>query len=180
MNRRAIVVLAVIGWLGGCGRNAAERAGASEPARRLTGEWDVRFIGTALKRGAVPAARPTEVRGAIALVANRRLENAPGLDTPTNVGTFDLDFTPLGFDLRDPVRAPVALAVASGSDSVRLAMGSGRALPTVMMLGTWADDSLVGEWHADLGRVSGVRGSFVMRRRRSVAGPPDATRMRDR
>lgn len=180
MHRRAIVVLAVLGWLGGCGRNAAERAGASEPARWLTGEWDARFLGTAQKRGAVPAARPTEVRGAIALVANRRLENAPGLDTPTNVGSFDLDFTPLGFDLRDPVRAPVALAAASGSDTVRLAIGSGEALPTVMMLGTWAGDSLVGEWHADLDRVRGVRGTFVMRRRRSVTGWPDATKVRGR
>ena len=115
MCTHVIVLPVAVAWLavvGGCAPDAAAHAGDSEPARRLVGEWDARFRGTILPLGGAPDARAADVRGAVALLPNHRLEDVPGLATPTNVGTFDVDFTPLGFDVRDPARAPTAVARA--------------------------------------------------------------------
>lgn len=153
----------------GCGTDAAARAGDSEPARRLVGQWDARFHVNTLPLGRVTDARRADVIGAVALLPNHGLEDVPGLATPTNVGTFDVDFSALGFDVRDPSRAPAAAARAVGRDSVRLLLGPVGTRPTVVMRGAWAGDSLVGEWRVEVGRTAGASGTFVMARHAAPA-----------
>jgi len=148
-----------------CGDHAAlaERA-ATTRAQRLVGVWDVRFEGEAnlASRGAV-----REARGQIALLANRWLDGSyPRIGTPTDYGTYDVDFTPFGIEPRARGETPTVVAGWIGPDSVQIALTSTVSGMSLELRGRMRNDSVAGVWSYALTRVSDGGGRFSMTRQR--------------
>lgn len=159
----AAIVLAAVACRGGADRWDADAAAT----RRLVGAWDARFRSAEPPIGAPRGARPADVHGVLAFVPNPGLDGLMDIDAPTDVGTFDVVFTPLGFDLRSAGQVPAAVARAVRGDSVELRLGSGSGQPAVWMRGAWAGDSIVGTWSLASARAAGGSGAFVLARHRA-------------
>ena len=138
-----------------------ELAGA--PAQRLVGVWTVAFH---LDRPMMLARTPTrrDVSGTIALIENH--SGSPSfavLPAALHQGTFDIDFTPFGFDPRERGDMPTAVA-RTVTDSVELVLAPEASHITVLMHGRLRGDSISGTWTA-LSHTAGGGGRFIMRRR---------------
>jgi hypothetical protein len=148
-------------------RNASDSAAA----RALVGVWDARFDRTDVVPGRARDAGPPAVRGVLAFVPGRRIGGVAELPDPTNAGTFEVDFIPLGFDPRGPGAVPSALARAWGRDSVVMLLGPGGDRLSVAARGTWAGrDSLAGTWSLVSTRMLFASGTFTMTRHRDTGG----------
>ena len=164
--RSVPIVFLVIATVG-CGDQAAlqERA-ATTRAQRLVGVWDVRIEGEAnLASRADDGTR--EARGQIALLANRWLDGSDsGIDTPTDYGTYDVDFTPFGIEPRARGETPTAVAGWIGQDSVQIVLTSTVTGMTLELRGRAVEDSVAGTWSYRLTRVSDGGGRFSMTRQK--------------
>jgi hypothetical protein len=147
----------------GCSVGRATAADAAA-ARRLVGAWDICFHIADAPPGRLRGGRPVDVRAVLAFAPNHELDALTELDAPTNVGTFDADFTAAGFDGREGGQVPSAAARAWGPDSVVIVLGPGGRHPAVLMRGMWAGDSLLGTWSLVSSRTGWASGSFVMAR----------------
>src|SRR5690348_9838868 len=122
---RTRVCLAAIAALACRERSTPERRPAPERvAQRLVGMWDIVYT---LDHPTLLSGRRSVtdrvVRGRIAFLANRWLDATyTDIGTPTNYGTYDVDFTPFGFHHSDG-QPPTAVAAAFGADSVEVLLG---------------------------------------------------------
>ena len=162
-GRVAIVLLAVAG--ASCSDRAAlERRAAMPRARRLVGVWNVRFEGEP-KLALRGEGASREARGQIAFLANRWLDvSYPGIDTPTDIGTYDVDFTPFGIEPRARGETPTAVAGWLGPDSVQIMLTSTVSGMSLELHGRAVGDSVAGTWSYALTRVAAGSGRFVMAR----------------
>lgn len=163
-------------WLGpavaailACGdRSSVEQGSRVALAERLTGTWDVRFEvdrPPLLTEQDIRSLRVVE--GQLAFLTNRSLDASyPQLATPTNYGTFDVDFSPFGFEARNRHRTPTAVAGWLSADSVEIILAPDENRTIVRMRGRSAGDTVAGVWDVSISRVGGGGGGFVMRRRR--------------
>jgi hypothetical protein len=165
--RRVVCVCAAV--LSACtDRASLERRANAPPAQRLVAAWDVRFDLERSPALAPSTDRARSVTGTLVFVGNRWLDASyPPLRNPTNYGTYDVDFTPLGFETRDRGRPPTLVASASAADSVAIIFTPGPSQVTVWMQGAFVDDSIIGAWVVTLSRVGGGGGRFAMRRHAS-------------
>jgi hypothetical protein len=157
-------------------RSAVERPAAGPPvAQSLVGVWDVAYtldqptLLLSARRG--PLARA--VRGRIAFLVNRWADAPyPGLAMPTNYGTYEITFTPFGFEARSEGQPPTAVAGALGGDSIEVLLGPSRDRVTFVMRGRVANDSITGTWTASIARIDGAGGHFLMIRtgKQSLSG----------
>jgi hypothetical protein len=149
-------------------RATLERRAASPETKRLIGAWEGRFrLERPLLLGADPPRE--DVRGEVAFVANRSLVRAyPTLDVPSDYGSFDVDFTPFGFDARSDNQTPAAVAAWRGADSVEIVLGDARSDISVRMHGHFVGDSIVGNWRVLISRTGGGGGTFVLVRHKPV------------
>jgi hypothetical protein len=164
-RRLSIVLLAVA--IVGCGDHAAlEKRAATVRAQRLVGLWDVRFDGEANPAsGGEAGAR--EAHGQIALLANRWLDGSyPRIGTPTDYGTYDVDFTPLGIEPRARGETPTAVAGWIDPDSVQIVLTSTVPGMSLELRGRVMSDSVAGAWRYALTRVSDGGGRFSMTRQK--------------
>lgn len=164
---RSIPIVFLVIATVGCGDHAAlEERAATTHARRLVGVWDVRFEGEAnLASRADGGTR--DAHGQIAFLANRWLDGSDsGIDTPTDYGTYDVDFTPFGIEPRARGVTPTAVAGWIGLDSVRIALTSTVPGMSLELRGQAAGDSVAGTWSYTLSRVSDGGGRFSMARQR--------------
>ncbi|HET7456176.1 MAG TPA: hypothetical protein VFJ74_00890 [Gemmatimonadaceae bacterium] len=162
------IAAAAVLWAG-CGFSRSQRAEDSAAARTLVGTWDGRFQRapeTPARAGRVRSPPAPTVHGVFAFVANDRVDGTEELPDPTNVGTYDAEFEPLGFEPGDPGRVPVALARAWGHDSVVVLLGPGGDRPGMRLHGAWMGQSLVGTWSLVDTRMLGASGTFVLTRHR--------------
>src|SRR5215216_4612894 len=149
-------------------RSALERRAEAAQAQRLVGTWDVRFH---LERSPVltvdARSVANDVRGELALVTNPWLDASyPEIKTPTNYGTYDIDFRPFGFDPRSAGQTPAAVAGWLTSDSLEIILNPDRDQTAVAMRGQLRGDSISGTWDISVSRAAGGSGRFVMSRRR--------------
>lgn len=159
----ALALLAVAG--ASCGDRAAlEKRAATPHARQLVGVWDVRFEAEpSLAPHGEGAAR--ETRGQIAFLANRWLDvSYPGIDTPTDFGTYDVDFAPFGIEPRARGETPTAVAGWIGPDSVQIMLTSTVSGMSFELRGRAVGDSIAGTWSYTLTRVAAGSGRFAMAR----------------
>jgi hypothetical protein len=160
----AIVLLAVVAT--SCNdRGALEKRAATPHARQLVGVWDVRFEGepSLALRGAGALG---EARGQIAFLANRWLDvSYPGIDMPTDLGTYDVDFAPFGIEPRARGETPTAVAGWIGPDSVQIMLTSTVSGMSFELRGRVVGDSVAGTWSYTLTRVAAGSGRFAMTRR---------------
>jgi len=168
---RAWVVLlaAAAALLASCDDGYGASATADSPAaRRLDGAWTIELRADRLGFAPVTArARGARMaRGEIALVANHWLGGSEGLSRPTHYGTYDIDFTALGFDPRHGGELPRVAARARGGDSVDLVLEPDDPHESVQLHGAWRGDSILGKWSLEPVRAGGdAAGSYVMSRR---------------
>jgi hypothetical protein len=138
----------------------------STRAQWLAGMWDVHFhldAGYDLRRGGAPR----DVRGRVALVPNHSLdESYPDIGRPTNYGTYDVDFTPLGIEPRSRDQTPTVVAGWRSRDSVQIVLTTGSPSLSVALSGRAVGDSVVGTWRYTLSRAAGGEGTFILRRSR--------------
>ena len=166
--RRISLCLVTAALLGCADRSALDQRAAAPSAQRLVGTWDVRFD---LERPPVLTERTGTavrvVRGRLAFLENRWLNASyPEIETPTDYGTFDIDFTPFGFEPRNAGQPPTAVAGWLGKDSVEIILAPDQDRTVVTMRGRFAGDSLVGTWDVSIGRGDGGGGRFLMSRHR--------------
>ena len=160
--------------------DARERALEEPPARRLVGAWDARFRADQppdSERAGGRGGRSGEAQGTIALVEDGQATSCPDLPLALHAGTYDVDFRPLGFEVRDPGEPPTAAATtrttldgARSDDSVIVVLApqsSGRAgTRAVVLRGRFDGDSIIGRWQAGGIAPFGTHGTFVLRRAR--------------
>jgi hypothetical protein len=148
-----------------CGDRAAlEKRAASAHARRLVGVWEVRFEAASSVASRADNS-PSEARGQIAFLANRWLDvSDPRIDTPTDYGTYDVDFTPLGIEPRARGETPTAIAGWIGSDSVQIVLTSTAPGISFELRGRAVGDSVAGTWSYTMTRVAAGSGRFAMAR----------------
>lgn len=149
-------------------RSALERQAVAASNQRLIGMWDARFqLARPLFGSADSGAAKRYVRGELAFLANRWVTRAyPSMKLATAYGSYDVDFTPFGFDPRSNDETPTAVAGWLGSDSLEIIIGDPESDLSVMMDGKIADDSIAGEWRVVIARSYGSGGRFVMVRHR--------------
>lgn len=163
-----LVASAACGGGGGVSRSARVA-----DARPLAGVWDGAFTLDAPPLGfdtaALRGARQGRVRGTFAFLPNHVLTAAVATGTelavaPSLYGTYDVDFTPFGFDVRRPDRVPDLVGVAAAGDSVLLLLSPSDDRAQVLLAGTFRRDSLVGTWRLQsAGRgSSSAGGHFVL------------------
>lgn len=149
-------------------RTALDQRAESAPAQRLVGTWVVSFH---MDRSLMPTmdtvSVPQDVRGQLAFLANRWLDRAyPQIETPTDYGTYDIDFAPFGFDPRVTGQPPTAVAGWLAHDSVEIILEPEQTQMAVTMRGKLDGDSISGIWQVSVSRTSGGGGRFMMSRHR--------------
>jgi hypothetical protein len=173
MSTRAVTMLvctlgASLGAsLAACGDGESHAGSDAPEARRLVGEWTATFEGTPVRLLHPDGAHPVRVSGTLALLPNHAIARFGAIELPTNVGSYDVSFSPMGFEPRDYREAPTVAARAWGADSVELMLGSNAHRPGVFMQGVWAGDSLAGRWTLYSSRAVSASGTFVLRRQRA-------------
>jgi hypothetical protein len=168
LARRISLCLAAATMLACADRSAMEKRAAAQAAQRLVGTWDVRFD---LERPLLLTARTGTavrvVRGRLAFLENEWLNASyPQIETPTDYGTYDIDFTPFGFEPRNAGQPPTAVAGWLGKDSVEIILAPEQSRTAVAMRGKFAGDSIAGTWEVSISRADGGGGRFLMSRHR--------------
>ena len=161
----ALIAAAVLGCDDG---HSAEVGVDSADARRLGGAWTIELHVDRLRLESVAEGKGQRrsVRGEIALVSNHWLAGGDDLPHPTQYGTYDIDFSALGFDPRHSGELPRAAALARGRDSVELVLEPDDAHESVHLQGAWRGDTIAGRWSLEPVRVGGdAAGTFSMTRR---------------
>ena len=145
-------------------RSALERQARAATTQRLIGTWDARFhLDQPLVLRPGSGSVKQDVYGQFAFLANRWLNrDYPTMESPSDYGTFDVDFTPFGFDARTNDEAPTAVAGWLKHDSLEIILGDPQSDMTVRMSGRVAGDSIVGGWRVLVSRTGGGGGRFVM------------------
>jgi hypothetical protein len=144
----------------------ANRADTPE-TRALIGTWNARFhLERAPLLSATDAEARHDVEGQLAFLSNRWLSDSyPEIDLPAAYGTYDIDFTPFGFDPRREGEEPTAVAGRLQNDSVRILLGSRDGETRVSLVGKIMGDSIAGKWTVSISRSGGGGGRFVIYRR---------------
>ena len=132
--------------------------------QRLIGIWDARFqLERPLFAAADSRAVNHYVSGELAFLPNRWLTRAyPMIKSASVYGSYDVDFSPFGFDARSDDETPTAVAGWLSSDSLEIVIGNSGSDVTVRMAGRIAGDSISGGWRVLISRTSGGGGRFVM------------------
>ena len=136
----------------------AMRADSSPQQGRLTGSWEVRI--QLEGSSGLGDARSRVARGNLVIRAPQTLANGLPSERGVQSGTFDIDFSDLGFSLA----TTDALAWLVGTDSVRIKLHPAVAAGAVEMQGTFFDAKVIGgtwTWRSGARMASG---SFVLRR----------------
>lgn len=158
------VVLQVIVAVSCSDRAALQRRAASTHAQQLVGVWEARFEADPNALTHDPGAAH-EARGQIAFLANRWLDAPyPRIDMPTDYGTYDVDFTPLGIETRARGETPTAIAGWIAPDSVQIVLTSTVSGLWFEIRGRVVGDSVNGTWSYTMTRVSNGGGRFSMTR----------------
>lgn len=156
---------ALVATLIACGDRAAlERQAMAPVNQRLIGVWDARFqLDRPLFGSTDSAALKHYVRGELAFLANRWVRRVyPTMRTATVYGSYDVDFSPFGFDPRSNDETPTAVAGWRSLDSLEIIIGDPESDVSVMMDGKIAGDSIAGEWRVLVARSGGSGGRFTM------------------
>jgi hypothetical protein len=144
-----------------------ERRAREAATNQLIGTWDAHFHldrAPLLTLNINPAMQ--DVSGEIAFVPNRWLvEPYPEMPAPSAYGTYDVDFTPFGFDPRRTSQTPTAVA-GLNKDSLLIILGEPGDETSVILNGRMTGDSIRGTWTVSIGRSGGGGGSFLIVRRR--------------
>ena len=160
----------LLATLGACAGPDVERLRALDDAAalRLVGVWDVRFH---LDRPLMLAAptKQRDVAGTIALIEDRADGvSYASLPAALHKGTYDVDFSPLGFTTRAGSSVPEAVGRTAG-DSVDIVLAPGAGRLSVALHGRFGGDSVTGTWTVTSRQVGGG-GRFVMQRRSNPTG----------
>jgi hypothetical protein len=162
--RRSSFALVAVMLIACNDRSVLERQAEAATTQRLIGTWDAHFhLERPLVVGSDSQSMKQDVQGQLAFLANRSVNRAyPTMESPSAYGTFDVDFTPFGFDARSNDETPVASAGWLSPDSLEIILGDPHNDITVRMRGQVADDSIAGGWRVLVSRTGGGGGSFVM------------------
>jgi hypothetical protein len=159
-----LIIAGVAAFTAGCA-DARDRQqhGESALARQLAGAWDVTFH---LERPPLltgDTLRVHDVSGSFTFLANRSPEHRySGVGSVTNYGTYDIDFTGFGFDLRDTGRIPTVAVDSVARDSIEIVLSPEQEDISVRMRGGIMGDSISGKWEVSFPRAGAGGGSFFM------------------
>jgi hypothetical protein len=158
-------------------RSSLDQRVSSARARQLLGAWSVHFerdrAGEPAPDGTPP---PPNVRGRLVLIENRWLNTSyPWIELPTAYGTYDIDFTPFGFEPRQRGAVPSAVAGSFDGDSVGIILEPAEGDQRIAMRGRILGDTIVGTWDILLSRSGGDAGRFVMSRTPEQSSRAQAT-----
>ncbi len=144
-------------------RSTLERQARSASSQRLIGMWDVRFhLDRPLVAQMGSDSATQDISGELAFLANRWMRRVYPIGSPSDYGSFDVDFAPFGFDARSNDETPTAVAGWISDDSLEIILGDPNSDVTVRMAGRVSGDSVAGGWRVLIARTGGGGGRFVM------------------
>jgi hypothetical protein len=145
-------------------RSALVKQAAAASNQRLIGIWDVHFqLERPLFAVGGSSAINQHVSGEVAFLPNRWVTRAyPTMNSATVYGSYDVDFTPFGFDPRSNDETPTAVAGWRSADSLEIIIGDPDSDLSVQLDGRLAGDSIIGGWRVMIARSGGSGGRFVM------------------
>lgn len=148
-------------------RSAPDRRAPATTGQHLIGTWDARFhLDRPLLVAQQSGSQIRDVSGQLAFLANHSVtQTYPAMPSPSDYGTFDIDFNPFGFDPRSENETPTAEAWLTG-DSLQVMLGDPTGDITVRMGGRLVGDSITGSWTVLISRTGGGGGRFLMLRHR--------------
>jgi hypothetical protein len=158
-----VVVVVVSAAMLGCQSDLAtwQAKLAASNAPHLVGLWKVQLY---LDGHSADSLGQPKAVGQIALTLNNERVGSPGFgDPPMVVGTYDVDFGPVGLATVRYAGFPGVVGRCRG-DSVDLKLASESKLP-IELSGVMIGDSVVGRWDAHSRAGPGGTGDFVLRRR---------------
>jgi hypothetical protein len=167
-----LVIAAMIAMLASCGNShdsvaIADASADSAAVRPIDGAWTIELRAARLGFETLHAdARGARlVRGELAFVRNHWIRGGEDLPRPTHYGSYDIDFTRLGFDPRHRGELPRVAARTRGRDSVDIVLEPDDPHESVQLHGAWRGASIVGSWSLEPVRAGGdAAGSFTMSR----------------
>lgn len=165
---RALAVSGVVPLLAGCADGSRRQHGESAMGKELIGTWDITFHlerSPGLVTDTLSVKR--DVRGSLALLANRSENRYPGVGEPVNYGTYDIDFTGFGFDVRDAGKIPTVAIDSAAKDSIEIVLSHEPGDISVRMEGGIRRDTVSGTWQVAYPRLGAGGGSFFMTPRRT-------------
>lgn len=123
-------------------------------ANAMEGVWSVR-----LSRADIP----TNIDGEIALLPNSSISSRYAhVSAVTNFGSYNIDFSKLGFDSPERGRPTTALAGPYGNDSITILLSPNRDDISLRLSGRRSSESIEGNWVASFSRAGAISGRFVM------------------
>jgi len=146
-----------------CESHPVRDAAWERQATMLAGDWDVELN---VQPSGMPGTEKSwkRARGVLSLRPNRHVDvEIEGASLPTDYGTYDIDFSVLGFN-PSGTRVPGVFVGVGRGDSVILAFESDRDGFSMRMSGPVASDSIRGNWYAAESRNAIATGSFLMTR----------------
>ena len=134
-------------------------------ASKMIGRWSVTFRLTASPVLNRDVMRLGEIHGQFALLENTSISGAyGGLPLVTDYGTYDIDFSPFGFDSPERGRPPQVIVGPATDDSVIVMLSPLRDDLSITMRGKAHADSVDGTWTVSFPRGGVGWGTFIMMR----------------
>ncbi len=158
----ALVVLAS----GACDRKPLVMSAANHAlAQTMAGRWTVRFTLTTSPILNSDVRHLGTIDGQIALLGNTSVSGQyGGLPVVTDYGTYDIDFSPFGFDSPERGRPPQVIVGPIANDSVIVMLSPSSDDLSITMRGKSHADSIGGTWTVSFSRGGVGWGTFVMTR----------------
>ena len=106
---------------------------------------------------------PTNIDGRIALLTNSSISSRYAhVSAVTNYGTYNIDFSKLGFDSPELGKPTTALAGPYGRDSITILLSPNHDDLSLRLSGRRSSRSIDGNWVASFSRAGAISGRFVM------------------
>ena len=132
-------------------------------ASSLAGVWTIRLSLLTAPFGARVVEEKPDIDGQIALLRNSSIaKRYAHLTTVTNYGSYDIDFSPFGFDSPETGKPTSVLAGPFDSDSITILLSPNQSDMEIRMTGKLFGDSVEGTWSVAFSRAGVGGGRFTM------------------
>src|SRR5678815_4748172 len=165
MRGRRLCLTAVLWSLAsGCANGPiAFSADEARLANTLAGVWTIRLSLSTAPFGARAIEKKSDIDGQIALLRNSSIARRYAhLTAVTNYGSYNIDFSPFGFDSPETGKPTSVLAGPFNTDSITILLSPNRDDMEIRMTGKLAADSVEGTWSVAFSRAGVGGGRFVM------------------
>ena len=161
---RLLVISGLATLITACGESRRYEHGESALGKELEGTWNIDFhLQRSPLLGSDTLSGKRDVNGSLIFLASQSPENHySGVGDPTDYGTYDIDFSPFGFDPRETGKIPTTVVGWVSPDSIEIVLSPDQTDISVRMTGGVSHDTISGKWEVSFPRAGAGGGSFLM------------------